>query len=126
MSPAETAAELCRARGGDFREEMEAHLLHGYVFATPTAFLMGRPMPRSGNAGDLWRTWPRGECDAWFVWIGVGDAAELLAMTPFPLPWIGWYRQGREWQARHWQPMAMLQRRLPRRSFGGDPSERLA
>ena len=102
LSPAEVAAETCRARGGDFREEVEAHLAHGYVLATPAAFLMGRACPKGADVSDLTRTWPAEECNAWFVWLGVGRWQGLLRMMPYRLPWLGWYRQGRGWQREHW------------------------
>lgn len=120
MTPVEKAAELCAARGGDFKEELEAHLLHGFVFSTPDLFLMGRTVPRGVDVSDLWQTWPKAECDAWFVWVGVGDAHALLALMPFPLPWIGWQRQGRRWTCDHWQQTVAVQGRL-----GGFESARL-
>lgn len=112
MTPAEKAAELCRARGGDFTAEVEAHFLTGVAISTPELFLMGRPMPRDGDPSDIWRAWPRAECDAWFVWVGVGDARALIRQMPFPLPWVGWYRQGREWSAERWLPTQLLWNKL--------------
>jgi hypothetical protein len=91
-------------------EALEAHLLYGYVFSTPDAFVMGRPVRRDGDVGDVWRTWPLEECDAWFVWVGVGEVAQLLDFIPFPLPWIGWNRVGRGWTEDHWIPIKMLSR----------------
>ena len=106
--PAILAAELCRARGGDFREEVEAFLLNGFVFSGDDYFLMGRPVPRQAGAPELWAPHPRQACDAWFVWIGVGRWAQLLALMPYELPWLGWYRQGRDWQECHWIKCARL------------------
>lgn len=113
LPPAQRAAALCQARGGDFRDELEAHLLGGFVFSTPESFLMGRPVRRgAAEIADPWAHWPRPECDAWFVWVGVGRAAALLAQMPYPLPWIGWHRQGRAWRADHWTPLRLLSQRL--------------
>ena len=83
MTPAEQAKALCEARGGNFRDEVEDHLLTGYVFAGPGYFLLGKVTEA-----------PNGEL-GWFVWCGVGSAKKLLSLMPFPLPWIGYYRQGR-------------------------------
>lgn len=102
ISPVEQAAALCRARGASFRDELEAHLLNGWVFSTPDLFAMGRAVPRSADVSDLGATYPADECDAWFVWLGVGDARALLALMPYLLPWIGWHRQGRGWRECHW------------------------
>jgi hypothetical protein len=115
MRPVERAAELCRARDGDFRDEMEAHLLHGVVVSTADLFVMGRAVPRSADASDIWRSWPREECDAWFVWVGVGNAARLLACMPYVLPWVGWARQGRQWEDCHWWNTAELLARMKAR-----------
>lgn len=112
MTPAERAAKLCRARGGDFAAEVEAHLLTGYVFSTPELFLMGRPVPRESDPADIWTPHPLKTCNAWFVWIGVGNAQELIRRMPFPLPWIGWQRQGREWSNDHWLPTKLLWKKL--------------
>jgi hypothetical protein len=112
MTPAERAAELCRARGASFRDELEAHLLNGWVFSTPEVFLLGRPVPRSADMADPHAVYPAEECDAWFVWLGVGSAERLLALMPYELPWIGWYRQGRGWRSCHWLAMGALRRRV--------------
>jgi hypothetical protein len=112
MTPAEQAAELCRARDASFREELEAHLLNGWVISTPEVFLLGRPVPRSADAADLRAVYPPEECDAWFVWLGVGSAERLLALMPYDLPWIGWHRQGRAWRSSHWVSTTALRRRL--------------
>lgn len=111
MTPAEQAAHLCRERGGDFRDELEAHLLLGWVFSGPDHFLLVRAVPRSSDGADCWEHyWPE-ECDAWFVWVGVGRWRDLLALMPYPLPWVGWYRQGRKWRESHWVESVRLLRK---------------
>lgn len=117
MMPVEQASNLCRERGGNFRDELEAHLLNGCVFSTPEVFLMGRALPRSADVADLWTTYPADDCDAWFVWYGVGRAERLLSLMPYDLPWIGWHRQGRQWRKNHWLPTDSLKRRLQRVEF---------
>lgn len=112
MSAAEDAAKLCTLRGASFRYELEAHLLHGYVYSAPDYFAMARPVSRSINVGDLEAVHPREECDAWFIWLAVGDLQKLLKLLPFDLPWVGWHRQGREWLDCHWVPLVDLRRRL--------------
>jgi|GEM_PF-1336530 len=107
MTPVEQAKALL---GADWLEALEAHLLHGFVFSTPEAFLMGRPVPRAAEIRDPWQTWPRAECDAWFVWVGVGRAVGLLSLMPYPLPWIGWHRVGRGWSENHWWPADKVSR----------------
>lgn len=94
--------EAQRLRGADFAAELRAHLLQGVVVSTSRIFLMGRPCPKGADVSDLSRSWPVAECNSWFVWVGVGDARELIAAMPYPLPWIGWHRQGRLWKENHW------------------------
>jgi hypothetical protein len=112
VSLAEVAARLCSSRGGSFREELEAHLLHGFVFSTPDVFLMGRPVPRSADVSDVWEYWPAAECDAWFVWLAVGRVGRLFSLMPWPLPWLGWVRQGRGWDDVHWWPTKRFAARI--------------
>ena len=97
LSPVEKAKAICEAEGDSFRDVLELHLLDGVVISTPTHFLMGRDVG-----------------GAWFVWVGVGDAATLLAMMPYELPLIGWHRIGRGWDYDHWTKTANLKRRLTR------------
>jgi hypothetical protein len=113
MNPVLEAARLCRDRGADFREEMEAFLLNGFVFSTPEAFLMGRPVPKGFELLDIWHEFPAGaELNAWLVWSGVGNAGRLLSMMPFTLPFVGWVRQGRGWSEIHWVSTARLRARF--------------
>lgn len=112
-TPAERARILCDQRNGNFREEVEAFMVTGFVFSGPRWFLMGKAVPRSADLSDLWAPYAPDECDAWWVWCGVGDAATLLSLMPYPLEWVGWHRQGRNWQGRrHWLSTAELRARL--------------
>lgn len=113
MSPVVIAAKLAKERGADFKEEMEAFLLKGFVFSTPDAFLMGRPVPKGFELQDIWHEFPPDAVlDSWMVWSGVGNAGRLLAMMPFDLPSIGWIRQGRDWRETHWVSTAKLRARF--------------
>jgi hypothetical protein len=108
MTPVERAKALL---GDSFKEDLEAHLLHGYVFSTPTLFAMGRPVPRGVDVYGPWMQWPIAACDAFFVWVAVGQLAELLSVIPFDLPWISWVRLGRSWEDIHWMQLEDLKKR---------------
>lgn len=99
MTPVEIAKRLL---GDSWLEDLEAHLLGGFVISTPDAFLIGRPVPHGAEVVDAWEQWPREESDCWFVWCAAGDPRRLLDLMPFPLPWIGWMRLGRGWREIHW------------------------
>lgn len=99
MTPIETAKGIL---GESFRNDLEAHLLTGFVFSTPYAFLMGKPVPIGARIVDPWETWARDRCDAWFCWCFCGDLREIISMIPHPLPFAGWFRQRRGWRDVHW------------------------
>ena len=98
MSPVELAAavysrEECSA---SFQQDLEAHLLNGYVHSTPTAFVMARPVDSLAKTDLIlnpWHSFPREEQDAWLVWLAAGDLASLLVLFPYQLPIIGWQKR---------------------------------
>lgn len=98
MSPVEIAArvyetEPCKRT---FREDLEAHLLHGYVFSTPEYFVMGRAAVSSANPADIvnpWHLFHVEHCDAWLVYLCAGDWLKAMERLPYPLPLIGWERR---------------------------------
>lgn len=99
-SPVERVAALYGgAEGGrSFREDLEAHLLNGYVFSTPEVFAMGRAVSsRAGTEAirDPWHGFAREDCDAWLVYAMAGRVEALLRLIPYPLPLLGWERAGR-------------------------------
>lgn len=100
MTPVESAAAVYDdgLSPRSFREDLEAHLLHGYVSSTPEGFAMARPVPRMSDEADIlnpWKNWPVAECDAWLIYLAAGDLRELWARLPFPRAWIGLERRGR-------------------------------
>lgn len=100
MTPVEQAAavyerEWCAA---SFREDVEAHLLGGYVHSTPAAFVMARPVCSTAAEGlilDPWHAFEPAACDAWLIWLAAGDVAGLLALFPRRLPLLGWQKRNR-------------------------------
>jgi len=93
MTPVERAKAT---RPDTFKEELEAHLLHGYVISTQTAFLMGRAIVKDAPhalQADPWHTFAPDECDTWLVWLAAGDMAEFMRHVPYPLPWLAWARR---------------------------------
>jgi hypothetical protein len=77
-----------------FQEDVEAHLLNGYVFSTPHFFVMGRVVLSSAAREDIVDPWVRFDTgDAWLVYLMAGDMRRALAMLPHDLPRIGWERE---------------------------------
>lgn len=98
MTPVEQAAAVYEREecARTFREDLEAHLLNGYVFSTPTMFMMGRPVRHDAPPEDLvnpWVVFPREECDAWMVYLAAGNLAEFWTVEPFPLVYVIFERQ---------------------------------
>jgi hypothetical protein len=109
LTPVERAKELL---GSTFREDLEAHLLNGYVISTPETFAMGRPCPKGAEVFGPWRQWPAESCDSIFVWCAVGELSALAALVPAEFVWLGWVRLGREWPEIHWMETADFRKRL--------------
>jgi hypothetical protein len=72
------------------------HYLRGFVFSTPTYFIMGRPVPRSADPALIvnpTHTFPREECDTWMIYLLAGDPAPAWDIMPWPLAWFGFERR---------------------------------
>ena len=79
-----------------FAEDLDAHLLHGWVLSTPHSFVMARPVPRGAPPEAIvnpWNNWPRHECDSWFVYLFAGYLAPALDWFPWHGQWIGFERR---------------------------------
>ncbi len=78
MTPAETTMAMHENTPGiGFAEAMAAHLSHGLILSTATAFVMARPVRDSQQMADPWQTHPGSAL--WYVWAAAGDLGELLA-----------------------------------------------
>lgn len=78
-----------------FHEDLWYHLQHGFVWASPGAFAMIRPVGADWSREDLLSPWlidPAGDC--WLVWLLAGDAAEAISKLPSPKKWLAFERSG--------------------------------
>lgn len=82
LSHIDTCLALFAKHGLNFTKQLEWNYLQGFVFSTPTYFIMGRPI-----ADD-----PRAPGGAWFIEAMAGDTRAVWAILPYELPWIGWER----------------------------------
>jgi hypothetical protein len=82
-----------------FAEDLAAHLRHGYVYGTPTAFLMGRPVQRDADHRDIVTpevSFDPATCDCWHIWLAAGDWRSIARRAlPYHLPWMSWEREFR-------------------------------
>lgn len=96
-----------------FAEDLELHLLNGWVASSPGYFVMARPVP---SAADLERVrdpawlWPAEDCDAWWIYLAAGDLAAACRCIPFPLEFMGFERKNQS----RFLPFGSAVRRLSR------------
>lgn len=98
MTPYEEAAAVYDREpcARSFREDLELHLLNGYVLSGPEFFVLARPVNSQDTVERMvdpaW-VWPVEDCDAWWIYLFAGDLKQALGHFPFPMKWIGWERQ---------------------------------
>jgi hypothetical protein len=105
MNPALRVASLyAPSSPRQFGEDIQAHMLTGYVYASPHAFLLTRPVPSNAAPEAIrnpWYEFPQADCDTWFIYAGAtadrtspaGLVKTFLTKMPFPLPLAAWERQ---------------------------------
>lgn len=98
MTPYESAAKAFIASGCEwsFPAFVEAHAFSGFVFITPDAFLMGRPVNRDWSKRDIMDpTLFSSSPDCWHCSLFAGDLARIPALVPYPLPFVSFTRRGK-------------------------------
>lgn len=96
-TPALKAKEAAEAAGRDMVADLKAFLCTGYVFSTPTAFIMAKPVGKffEEQIQDPWAMFNPDEYDTWLIWLAAGDMAEFFRFCPYPLSWLAWARHDR-------------------------------
>lgn len=97
-TPVEIAAEVYEreACARSFREDVEAHLLNGFVFSTPDFFIMGRAVERDAAPTlilDPLHAFPRESCDCWHIWLFAGNMERAWSIMPWSLKWFSFERK---------------------------------
>jgi hypothetical protein len=85
--------ESCRR---SFQEDLELHLLTGFVVSTPVFFIMGRPVDRLADPEliiDPAYPFPSEEWNAWMIYLASGDMTHCWNYYPFPFDWVGWEKR---------------------------------
>lgn len=78
-----------------FEADLEAHLMLGFVFSTPSVFVMGRPVLSTALPAEIldpWHIWPREHADCWHVWLAAGRLSEMWGHLPYILPFVSFER----------------------------------
>lgn len=95
MTPAEHAAAVYSREScaRTFREDVEAHMLNGYVVSTPEMFVLFRPVNWMNGTSAIVDPWfEHEECDTWHIYLFAGDVTNLGKHIPYPLPRVSFER----------------------------------
>ena len=77
MSPIDRCHAAFAGHGVDFGEALERNYRDGFVFSTPSFFIMGRPHERPNT---------------WFIEGMAGDCAKAWSILPWPMGWVAFHR----------------------------------
>lgn len=71
------------------------HKAQGFVFATPTFYLMGRPVRKYAPLEqilDVTHVFDFETCDTWYIFLLTGEVRQAWNILPWELPWMCWQR----------------------------------
>jgi hypothetical protein len=77
MRPFDRCAEEYARHGEDFSGAVARNLADGFLFSTPSFFIMGRPHERPNT---------------WFIEGMAGDCSKAWSILPWPMGWIAFHR----------------------------------
>lgn len=100
MTPVELAKQVYDREdcARDFVEDLELHLLNGYVFSTPLYFIMGRPVSVAASHEEIVDPSVVFEDpDCWHVYLAAGHNPfrAFLRLMPWYLPCVSWERENK-------------------------------
>lgn len=78
-----------------FREDLDAHLQHGYIFSTRESFIMGRAIDKDAEhalISDPWHAFAREQQNCWLIYLVAGRVNSLFKYEPYRLPFVAWAR----------------------------------
>jgi len=79
-----------------FEEDLELHLLNGYVFSDSTAFLMARPVKHyAGYELICDPSVIHDNPDCWHLWLFAGNLMDAFRLAPYPLPLVSFERKNK-------------------------------
>ncbi len=99
MTPVEIAKTLHIREDGprSFLEDLEAHLIHGLVMSTPTAFIMARYVCRDWPGESIINPWVNdpgsSHIDTLHIYLAAGDISEFFTFPHRPCRWISFERR---------------------------------
>ena len=100
MTPVEQAAAVYEGEpcARSFREDLEAHLLHGLVYSSGDFFCMARPVSKDYPQHLIVNPWFN-EWDAptncWHLYLWAGPMMSAFKCATHPLPFVSFERKNR-------------------------------
>ena len=98
------------------REDLEAHLLHGMVYANDRCFIMGRYVRRDMHPDHIinpWITEPTGLADCIHIYLAAGDISECFTFPHDPVKWVSFERRNKLRFYSYQQLLENYERRRP-------------
>ena len=98
MSPIEQAAAVYQREpcARTFREDLEAHLLHGLVMCTPTAFVMARYVRKDWTHEQIVNPWHKihltSAANCVHIYLAAGRLVEFGEFPHCPVSWVSFER----------------------------------
>lgn len=96
MTPYQRAAAVYASEpcARTFAQDLEWHLVNGFVFSTPDFFVMGRPVVSEADHALIvgQHRFPAVICDCWHVYLHAGNMAKAWSMLPWELPLVSFER----------------------------------
>lgn len=81
----------------EFTRHLDAHILHGYCYITPSQLALARPVCSHWPSEDIGNPCKipalTEKADCWYVWAAIGDLDFLLSLIPYPLEMIAFARR---------------------------------
>jgi hypothetical protein len=97
MTPVQRAAAVYSREdcARSFKEDVEAHLLHGWVISTPEVFLLARKVdhaaPQDQIINPWFNSWEK-EPDSWHLYLFSGSLMSAFKCAPYPLEYVSYER----------------------------------
>jgi hypothetical protein len=97
MKPVERAAAVYGREdcARTFREDLEAHLLHGLVVSSSDLFLMARPVDHTAGYEAIANPWHNtwyNTPSAWHLYLFSGSLMSAFKCAPYPLEYVSFER----------------------------------
>ncbi len=101
MTPIEKAAAVYESEpcARPFREDLEAHLLHGLVFNTRESFIMARYVSKDWSPQDIVNPWINhkdgSQLNCIHIYLASGDITEFFTFPHQSVKWVSFERNNR-------------------------------